>query len=42
MISTPGGKIITKKMVVNTPLNLVGNIYKPSLIVLDGRGIDVI
>jgi hypothetical protein len=42
MFSTPGGKIITKQMVVNTPLNLAEKIYKPSLIVLDRRGIDMI
>jgi uncharacterized ion transporter superfamily protein YfcC len=42
MFSTPGGKIITKQMVVNTPLNLAEKIYKPSLIVLDCRGIDMI
>jgi hypothetical protein len=33
MISTPGGKIITKQIVLHTPLNLEGKIYKPNLIV---------
>jgi hypothetical protein len=41
-MNTSGGKIITKQMVMNTPLNLVGKLYKTSLIVLDGQGIDVI
>jgi hypothetical protein len=42
MISTPGGKIVTKYLAKNTPLNLVGKIYKIGLIILDGQGIDVI
>jgi hypothetical protein len=42
VISTPGGKIVTKQMVMHTPINLAGKIYKPSLIVLDGQGFDII
>jgi hypothetical protein len=42
MISTPGGKIFTKQVVVNPPLNLKGRVYKTSLIVLHRQGIDVI
>jgi hypothetical protein len=42
MTSTPGGQIVTKKVVVNPPLNLKGRIYKTCLIILDGQGIDVI
>jgi hypothetical protein len=42
MISTPGGKIFTRQVVVNPPLNLGGRVYTTSLIVLDGQGIDVI
>jgi hypothetical protein len=42
MISTPGGQIVTKQVVVNPPLNLKGRIYKTCLIVLDRQGIDVI
>jgi predicted aspartyl protease len=42
MISTPGGKIFTKQVVVNPPLNLKRRVYKTCLIVLDGQGIDVI
>jgi hypothetical protein len=42
MISTPGGKIFTGHVVVNPPLNLGGRVYKTSLIVLEGHGIDVI
>jgi hypothetical protein len=42
MISTPGGKIVTKQMVMHTLLNLAGKIYKPSLIILDGHELDII
>jgi hypothetical protein len=42
MISTPGGQIVTKQVVVNPPLSLKGRIYKTCLIVLDDHGIDVI
>jgi hypothetical protein len=42
MISTPSGKIFTRQVVVNPPLNLGGRVYKTSLIVLEGQGIDVI
>jgi predicted aspartyl protease len=42
MISTPEGKIVTKQMVMHTPLDLAGKIYKPSLIVLDGQVLDII
>jgi hypothetical protein len=42
MIRTPGGNVFTKQLVVGTPLNLAGKIYKTHLIVLDGQGIDVI
>jgi hypothetical protein len=43
MISTPGGKIFTRHVVVvNPPLNLGGRVYKTSLIVLEGQGIDLI
>jgi hypothetical protein len=41
-ISTSGGNIITKQVILSTPLNLAGKLYKTSLIVLDGQGIDVI
>jgi hypothetical protein len=41
-ISTPGGQIVTKQVVMNPPPNLKGRIYKTCLIVLDGTGIDVI
>jgi hypothetical protein len=34
MISTPGGKIFTRQVVVNPLLNLGGRVYKTSLIVL--------
>jgi hypothetical protein len=42
VISTPGGKVITKQLVMYTPLNLTGKLFRTSLIVLDGQGIDVI
>jgi hypothetical protein len=42
MISTLGGKIVANQLAKNTPLNLVGKIYKIGLIVLDGQEIDVI
>jgi hypothetical protein len=42
MISTPGGRIVTKQVVVNPSLNLNGRIYKTCLIDLDGQGIDMI
>jgi hypothetical protein len=42
MISTLGGKIITRQVVVNPSHNLGGRVYQTSLIVLEGQGIDVI
>jgi hypothetical protein len=42
MICTPGGNVFTKQLVMSTPLNLAGKIYKTHLIVLEGQGIDVI
>jgi hypothetical protein len=42
MISTPGGNIITKHVILSIALNLAGKLYKTSFIVLDGQGIDVI
>jgi hypothetical protein len=41
-ISTPGGRVVTKQTVVHVPLDLAGKLYKPSLIVLDGQGLDII
>jgi hypothetical protein len=42
MISTPGGEIFTRQVVVNPSLNLGGRVYKTCLIVLEGQGINVI
>jgi hypothetical protein len=42
LITTPGGRVVTKQIVMHPPLNLVGKLYKPSLIVLDGQGLDII
>jgi hypothetical protein len=36
LISTPGGRVVTKQTVMHAPLDLVGKLYKPNLIVLDG------
>jgi hypothetical protein len=42
MISTRGGKIITRQVVVNPALNLGGRVYQTCLVVLEGQGVDVI
>jgi hypothetical protein len=42
LISTPGGRVVPKQIVMHPPLNLAGKLYKPSLIVLDGQGLDII
>jgi hypothetical protein len=42
MISIPGGKVVTKQLVMYILLNLAGKLFRISLIVLDGQGIDVI
>jgi hypothetical protein len=42
LISTLGGKVVTKHIARKTPLDLAGKVYKVCLIVLDGQGIDVI
>jgi hypothetical protein len=42
LISTPGGRVVTKQTVVHAPLDLAGKLYKPSFIVLDGQGLDII
>jgi hypothetical protein len=42
MISTPGGRIITRQVVVNPSLNLGGRVYQTCLVVLEGQGIDAI
>jgi hypothetical protein len=42
LISTPGGRVVTKQIVMHAPLDLAGKLYKPSLIVLDGQGLNVI
>jgi predicted aspartyl protease len=41
VISTTGGKV-TKQVVMYTPLNLAGKLFRTNHIVLDGQGIDVI
>jgi hypothetical protein len=42
VINTPGGRVITKQLVMYIPLNLAGKLFRTSLIVLDSQGIDVI
>jgi hypothetical protein len=42
LISTPGGRIVTKQTVMHAPLDLAGKLYEPSLIVLDGQWLDII
>jgi hypothetical protein len=42
MISTLGEKTVTQYLAKNTPLNLGGEVYKASLIILDSQGINVI
>jgi hypothetical protein len=42
LISTPGGRIVTKQTVMHAPLDSAGKLYEPSLIVLDGQGLDII
>jgi predicted aspartyl protease len=42
LISTLGGRVVTKQIVVHAPLDLAGKLYKPSLVVLDGQGLDII
>jgi hypothetical protein len=42
LISTPGGRVVTKQTVVHAPLDLAGKLYKPSLILLDGQRLDII
>jgi hypothetical protein len=41
-IGTPGGDIITRQVVLTIPLNFARRVYKTSLIILDGQGIEVI
>jgi hypothetical protein len=42
LISTPGGRVVTKQTIVHAPLDSAGKLYKPSLIVLDGQELDII
>jgi hypothetical protein len=42
LISTPGWRVVTKQTVMHAPLDLAEKLYKPSLIVLDGQGLDII
>jgi hypothetical protein len=42
LISTLGGRVVTKQTIVHAHLHLAGKLYKPSLNVLDGQGLGII
>jgi hypothetical protein len=42
VIRTPGGIIATKQLVMATPLNLAGKLFKTNMTILESQGIDVI
>jgi predicted aspartyl protease len=42
VISTMGGRVITKQPVIYTSLNLTEKLFRSILIVLDGQGINLI
>jgi hypothetical protein len=42
LTSTLGGRVVIKQIVMHTSLNLAGKLYKPSLIILGGQGLDII
>jgi hypothetical protein len=42
MISTPGGRVVAKRIAREVSLELAGQVFPTHLIVLDGQGIDVI
>jgi hypothetical protein len=42
LISTLGGRVLTKQTVMYAPVDLAAKLYKPSLIVLDGQGLNII
>jgi hypothetical protein len=42
VISTPGGRVDANRIVQNAPLELSGRIFRTNLIILGGKGIDVI
>jgi hypothetical protein len=42
VISTPGGRVDANRIVQKAPLELSGRIFRTNLIILDGKGIDVI
>jgi hypothetical protein len=42
MILTPGGKVATNELAMHTLLKLAEKVYKTSLIVLAGQGINII
>jgi predicted aspartyl protease len=42
VISTPGGRVATDRIVCNAPLELAGRVFSTDLIILKGQGLDVI
>jgi hypothetical protein len=42
LIRMPGRNIVTKQLVMATPLSLAGRLFRTNIIVLEGQGIDVI
>jgi predicted aspartyl protease len=42
VISTPGGRVDTNRIVQKVPLHLAGQLFEADFIVLSGQGIDVI
>jgi hypothetical protein len=41
-ISTPGGQVVVNQMACKIPLELAGQVFSTTLIILEGQGIDVI
>jgi hypothetical protein len=42
VISTPGGRVDTDQIVCKAPLDLAGRVIESNLVILSGKGIDVI
>jgi hypothetical protein len=42
LISTPGGQVDTDRLVHRAPLDLAGRVFETDLIVLNGKGLDII
>jgi hypothetical protein len=42
VISTPGGKVDADQIVCKAPLEWAGRVFSTDLIILEGKGLDVI